>query len=71
VLWVAGNYKHRHFQWNKHFLGQWRRFVFFVFVLFCVCFFKIYLFYICEYTVSVFRYQKRASEPITDGCEPP
>jgi hypothetical protein len=26
-----------------------------------------YLFYVCEYTV----HQKRASDPITNGCEPP
>jgi hypothetical protein len=30
-------------------------------------FLKIYLFYVYEYTV----YQKKASDPITDGCEPP
>jgi hypothetical protein len=30
----------------------------------------IYLFYVCEYTVAVFR-QKRASDLITDGCKPP
>jgi hypothetical protein len=30
----------------------------------------MYLFYVCEYTVAVFG-QKRASGPITDGCEPP
>jgi hypothetical protein len=30
------------------------------------------LFYVYEYTVAVFRqHQKRASDPITDGCEPP
>jgi hypothetical protein len=34
-------------------------------------FFKIYLFYICEYTVDVFRHQERAMDPITDGCKPP
>jgi len=26
---------------------------------------------IYKYTVAVFRHQKRASDPITDGCEPP
>jgi hypothetical protein len=36
--------------------------------IFVFCF---YLFYACEYTVTVFRHQKRASDPITDGCEPP
>jgi hypothetical protein len=36
-----------------------------------VLFLKIYLFYVCEYTVAVFRHLKRASDPITDGCEPP
>jgi hypothetical protein len=31
-----------------------------------------YLFSICEHTVTVFRqHQKRAPDPITDGCEPP
>ena len=34
-------------------------------------FLKIYLFYVYEYTVAVFRHQKRASDPITDGCELP
>jgi hypothetical protein len=34
-------------------------------------FLKIYLFYICEYTVAIFRHQKRASKPIAGGCEPP
>jgi hypothetical protein len=32
---------------------------------------KIYLFIICKYTVAVFRHQKRESDLITDGCEPP
>ena len=31
----------------------------------------IHLFYVCVYTIAVFRCQKRASDPITDGCEPP
>ena len=31
----------------------------------------IYLFYVYEYNVIVFRYQKRASDPIIGGCEPP
>jgi hypothetical protein len=30
----------------------------------------IYLFYVYEYTVAVFT-QKRALDPIIDGCEPP
>jgi hypothetical protein len=35
----------------------------------CVCvFLKIYLFIICKYTVAV---QKRESDLVTDGCEPP
>jgi hypothetical protein len=42
-------------------------------------FFKIYLFYVHEYTITLFReatsglqtHQKRASDPITDGREPP
>jgi hypothetical protein len=35
-------------------------------------FFKIYLFYVCEYTVTVFRHTRRGHQiPITDGCEPP
>jgi hypothetical protein len=35
-------------------------------------FFKSYLFYVCEYTVAVLQaHQKRASDSITDGCEPP
>jgi hypothetical protein len=40
------------------------RFLFFFFFL------KIYLFIICKYTVAV-THQKRASDLITDGCEPP
>ena len=28
----------------------------------------IYLFYVYEYTVAVFRHQKRASDLITGGC---
>jgi hypothetical protein len=35
-----------------------------------VCF-KMYLFYMWEYTVAVFRHLKRALDPITDGCQPP
>jgi hypothetical protein len=32
----------------------------------------IYLFYVCEYTVAVFRHTRRGhTDPITDGCEPP
>jgi hypothetical protein len=34
-------------------------------------FFKIYLFYVYEYTVAVFRHARRAPDLITDGCEPP
>jgi hypothetical protein len=34
-------------------------------------FFIIYLLIIIKYTVAVFRHQKRASDLITDGCEPP
>jgi hypothetical protein len=39
----------------------------------CCCFLKICLFYVYEYTVAIFRHthQKRASNLITDGCEPP
>jgi hypothetical protein len=33
--------------------------------------FKKDLFILCEYTVTIFRHQKRASDLITDGCEPP
>ena len=29
------------------------------------------LFNVCEYTVAVFRHTRRASDPITNGCEPP
>jgi hypothetical protein len=36
-----------------------------------IFFLKIYLFYVGEYTVTVFRYQKRSLDPITDGYEPP
>jgi hypothetical protein len=43
--------------------------------VFLICFstfFKIYLFNICEYTINCLQtYQKRASDPVTDGCEPP
>jgi hypothetical protein len=28
------------------------------------------LFYVYEYAIAVFRYQKRTLDPITDGCEP-
>jgi hypothetical protein len=31
---------------------------------------KNYLFNVYKHTVAVFRHQKRASNPITDGCEP-
>jgi hypothetical protein len=35
-------------------------------------FLKDYLFIICTYTVAVFKHpQKRASDLITDDCEPP
>jgi hypothetical protein len=36
-------------------------------------FFKIYLFYLYEYTISVFRHTRRGHriDPITDGCESP
>jgi hypothetical protein len=33
-------------------------------------FLKKDLFYVYEYTVAVFRHQKRVSYPIPDGCEP-
>jgi hypothetical protein len=43
----------------------------FVFV-FVFVFKKIYLFIICKYTVAVYRQlQKRASDLVMDGCEPP
>jgi hypothetical protein len=29
------------------------------------------LYYVNKHIVTVFRHQKRASDPITDGCEPP
>jgi hypothetical protein len=32
---------------------------------------KIYLVYVYKYTVDVFRHQKKVSDLITDGCEPP
>jgi hypothetical protein len=33
---------------------------------------RIYLFYVYEYIgCSLRTYQKKASDPITDGCEPP
>jgi hypothetical protein len=43
------------------------------FVLFLSLFFLRFIyFYLYEYTVAVFNtQQKRASDPITDGCEPP
>jgi hypothetical protein len=31
----------------------------------------VYLFYVYEYTVALFRHQKRVSDSIADGCEPP
>jgi hypothetical protein len=35
-------------------------------------FFKIYLFYVYDYTVSVFRHTRGYQIPLqTDGCEPP
>jgi hypothetical protein len=34
-------------------------------------FLKIYLCNACEYTLTLQIHQKRASDPITDGCEPP
>jgi hypothetical protein len=40
------------------------------FLSFLLFFLKIYLFIICKYTVAVFKHQKRASDLITDGCEP-
>jgi E3 ubiquitin-protein ligase NEDD4 len=35
--------------------------------------FKLYLFYVYEYTIAVFRHTRKghSSYPITDGCEPP
>jgi hypothetical protein len=39
--------------------------------IFGVCLRFIYLLlYVYEHTVAVFRHQKRALDPITDGCEP-
>jgi hypothetical protein len=32
---------------------------------------KDFIYFMYEYTVAVFRHQKKASDPITDGCEPP
>ena len=37
-------------------------YLFYICVCVCVC--------VCEYTVAVFRHQKRASDPIIDGCKP-
>jgi hypothetical protein len=31
----------------------------------------LFIHLVYEYTVAVFRHQKRASDPISDGCEPP
>ena len=39
--------------------------------IFWPCLLRPYLFYKCEYTIALFRYQKRAPNPIIDGCEPP
>jgi hypothetical protein len=46
---------------------------FFFFLNFFFFFFKIYLFIIiCKYTVAVLQtHQKRESDLVTDGCEPP
>jgi hypothetical protein len=32
---------------------------------------RFILFIICEYTIAVFKHQKRESGLVTDGCEPP
>jgi hypothetical protein len=34
-------------------------------------FFKDLFIFICKYTVAVFRHQKRESDLVKDGCEPP
>jgi hypothetical protein len=45
--------------------------LFYLFII-NVFIFRIYLFYVYEYsTLSLQTHQKRASDPITDGCEPP
>jgi hypothetical protein len=50
-----------------YFLFFKKRFIYLLFI----CLF-IYLLNICGYPVSVFRHTRRgASDPITDGCEPP
>jgi len=41
-------------------------------VSYCFFFFKdLFIYYIYKYTVAVQTHQKRASDLITDGCEPP
>jgi hypothetical protein len=40
-------------------------------MLFLKIYLFIYLFYVYEYTVAVIRHLKRATDPITDGCELP
>jgi hypothetical protein len=44
---------------------------FYEFIFFSGFFLKDFFIIICKYTVTVFRRQKRASDLITDGCEPP
>jgi hypothetical protein len=52
---------------TKNFLQGWTLFFFFLKI-----YLFIYLFIICKYTVAVFRQlQKRASDLIMGGCEPP
>jgi hypothetical protein len=44
-------------------------FIFIIYLYIPLFFFKIYLFHVCEYTITIFRHTRRI--PITDGCEPP
>jgi hypothetical protein len=58
--------------WDVHVLGFSHITVKFFFFKDLFIYLFIYLFIICKYTVAVFRqHQKRASDLITGGCEPP
>jgi len=55
---------------QSQFFVFWFFFKIYFILLFVFLFFR-FTYFMCEDTVTVFRHQKRASDPITDGCEPP
>jgi hypothetical protein len=63
--WALILYKRSDFCLLKMVNKFWQQYSFFFFLRF------IYLFYVREYTVAVFRHTRRGHQILLDGCEPP